>query len=76
MIVITREKVDITKETYENKDIEMIVYDNYTLWLKEQHIEDKLGHKTVPVITNKYHPVHKKHRYEIVEQQRFLCNDL
>ena len=54
----------------------MIVYDNYTLWLNEQHIKDKLGHKTLPVITNKYHPVHKKHRYEIVEQQRFLCNGL
>ena len=71
MIGITREKVDITKETYENKDIEMIVY-NYTLWLNEQHIEDKLGHKTLPVITNKYHPIHKKNRSEIVEQPKIF----
>ena len=38
-----------------------------TLWLNEKHIEEKLGHKNLPVITNKYDQVYKKHRYELVD---------
>ena len=53
-----------------------------TLWLNEKHIEEKLGHKNLPVITNKYDPVYKKHRYELVDKpkkqpnRRFLRSDL
>ena len=54
--------VDSDKETYENNDIEVIVDGIGTLWLNEKHIEEKLGHKNLPVITNKYDPVYKKHR--------------
>ena len=42
----------------------------------------KLGHKNLPVITNKYDPVYKKHRYELVDKpkkqpkRRYLRNDL
>ena len=54
--------VDISKETCENNDIEVIVDGIGTLWLNEKHIEEKLGHKNLPVITNKYDPVYKKHR--------------
>ena len=43
--------VDISKETYENNDIEIIVDDNGT-WLNEKHIVEKLRHKNLPVITN------------------------
>ena len=43
--------VDISKETYENNDIEIIVDDNGT-WLSEKHIVEKLRHKNLPVITN------------------------
>ena len=51
------------------------------LWLNEKHIEEKLGHKNLSFITNKYDQVYKKHRYELVENQknnqaRFLCSDL
>ena len=46
--------VDISKKTYENNDIEVIVDGIGTLWLNEKHIEEKLGHKNLPVITNKY----------------------
>ena len=49
--------VDIGKETYENNDIEVIVDGIGTLWLNEKHIEEKLGHKNLPVIANKYNPV-------------------
>ena len=74
--------VDISKKTYENNDTEVIVDGIGTLWLNEKHIEEKLGHKNLPVITNKYDPVYKKHRYELVDKpkkqpnRRFLRNDL
>ena len=49
--------VDIAKETYENNDIEVIVDGIATLGLNEKHMEEKLGYKNLPVITNKYNPV-------------------
>ena len=45
---------NIDKETYKNNDIEAIVDDIGTPWLNEKNTEEKLGHKTLPVITNKY----------------------
>ena len=36
----------ITKETWENNGIEVIVDSVNTLWLNEKNIEEKLGHKT------------------------------
>ena len=62
--------VDIGKETYENNDIEVIVDGIGTLWLNEKHIEETLGHKNLPVITNKYDPVYKKHRYELADKPK------
>ena len=52
--------VDIGKETYKNNDTEAIVDGIVTLRLNDKHIEEKLGHKNLPVITNKYDQVHKK----------------
>ena len=49
--------VDISKKTLENNDIEVIVDGIAMLWLNEKHIEEKLGHKSLPVIANKYDPV-------------------
>ena len=63
--------VNFTKEAFEN-----------TLWLNEKHIEEKLGHKNLPAITNKYNKIYKKHRYELVDEpikqpnRRFLRIDL
>ena len=54
--------VDISKKTYENIDIEVIVDSIGAFWLNEKHVQKTLGHKNVPVITNKYDPVYKKHR--------------
>ena len=55
--------VDVGKETFENNKIEVILDGIGTLWLNE-NIEQKLGHKHLPIITNKYEPIYKKHRYE------------
>ena len=72
----------ITKETWENNGIEVIVDSVNTLWLNEKHIEEKLGHKNLPAITNKYDKIYKKHRYELVDEpikqpnRRFLRIDL
>ena len=60
----------------------MVVDGIGTLWLYEKHIEETLGHTNLPVITNKYDPVYKKRRYELVDQpkkqqnRRFLHSDL
>ena len=58
--------VDISKKTCENNNIEVIVDGIGTLWLNEKHIEEKLGHKNLPVIANKYGEVYRKHRCELV----------
>ena len=48
--------VNINKDTYENNNINVnaLVDDKGTLWLNEKNIEEKLGHKNLPAITNKY----------------------
>ena len=60
----------ITKEIYENNNIEIIVDDYDTLWLHEKHTEEKLGHKDLTVITNKYDSIYRKHRYELVDEPK------
>ena len=60
--------IDITKETLENNDIEVII-DRANIWLNEKHIEEQLGHKDLPAISNKYDKIYKKHRYEPIKQQ-------
>ena len=74
--------IDITKETLENNDKEVIIDGVNTLWLNEKHIEEQLGHKNLPAITNKYDKIYKKYRYELVDDpikqpnKRFLRIDL
>ena len=73
---------NITKETLENNGIEVIVDSVNALWLNEKNIEEKLGHKNLPVITNKYDKIYKKRRYELVNKpikqsnRRFLLINL
>ena len=55
--------IDITEETLENNDIEVIIDGVNTLWLNEKHKEEQLGHKNLPAITDKYQKIYKKHRY-------------
>ena len=45
--------VNITKETLENNDIEVIVDSVNVLWLNERHIEETLGYKDLSAVTNK-----------------------
>ena len=54
--------INITKETLENNGIEVIVDSVNALWLNERHIEEQLGHKNLPAVTNKYDKVYKKRR--------------
>ena len=74
--------VNINKETYENNNIEGIIDSIGTLWLKEKHIEQKLGHKNLPAISNKYEQMYKRHRHELVNEPKkqpnriFLRSDL
>ena len=60
--------IDITKETLENNDIEVIIHGVKTLWLNGKHIEEQLGHQNLAAITNKYDKIYKKHRYELVDK--------
>ena len=39
--------IDVTKKTFENKGIEVIVDSVNTLWLNEENIEKKLGLKNL-----------------------------
>ena len=72
---------NITKETLENNDIEVIVDSVNALWLNEKNIEEKLSHKNLSAITNKYDKIYKKHRCELVNKpikqsdSRFLYID-
>ena len=59
---------NITKETLENNCIEVIVDSVNALWLNEKNIEEKLGHRNLPVITNKFDKIYKKSRYELVDK--------
>ena len=56
---------NITKEALKNNDIEVIVD---ALWLNEKNIEEKLGHKILPVISNKYGKIYKKRKCDLVNK--------
>ena len=58
----------ITKETWENNGIEVIVDIVNALWLNEKNIEEKLGHKNLPAISNKHNKIYKTCRYELVNK--------
>ena len=62
--------VDISKKTNENNETEVIVGGIHALWLYEKHMEEKLGNKNLPVISNKYDPVYKKRRYKLVYKSK------
>ena len=52
--------VNINKDTSKNNDIETIEDSIGKLWLNEKNIEEKLGQKNLPAITNKYDQEYKK----------------
>ena len=71
----------ITKEIYENNGIEVIADKLGKLWLNERHVEEQLGLKNLPALTNKYDKEYKKQRSELNESttqshRRFIHVDL
>ena len=60
--------VSIINETLKNNDIEVIVDGVNILWLNERHIQEQLGHKHVPAVTNKCYKIYKKHKYGLVHE--------
>ena len=52
--------VNITKEKYESKGIEIITDEFDKLLLNERHVQEQLGHKNLPALTNKYDEKYKK----------------
>ena len=74
--------VKITKQIWDENDVELIVDKNGGSWLNEKHIETKTGHSNLPGVTNKYDPMHKKCRFELLYKPKykpcriFMRNDL
>ena len=74
--------VNITKETNENNGIEMIIDEFGEIWLNERHVQQQLGLKHLPALTNKYDEKYKNCRYELIDDpikqscRRFIHNDL
>ena len=62
--------VNITKETYENNGIQVITDKNGKLWLNERHVQQKLGLKNLPALTNQYPKEYKKQRSELNESTK------
>ena len=50
---------NITKETLEKNNIKVIVDSVNAFWLnkKKKKIEEKLGHRNLPAVTNKYEKI-------------------
>ena len=74
--------VNITKEIYENNNIEVIIDEFDKLWLNEKHVGQQLGHKYLRVVTTKYNKEYRKCRNELINEstkqshRRFIHNDL
>ena len=46
--------VNITKERYEANCTEVITDKFGELWINERHLQQQLGYKNLPALTNKY----------------------
>ena len=53
---------NITRETYEANGIEVITDEFGKLWLNERHVQEQLGLKNLPALTNKYDEKYKKYK--------------
>ena len=74
--------VNITKETCENNNIEVIIDEFDKLQLNEKHVEQQLRHKNLRVVTTKYNKEYRKCRNELIDEptrqshRRFIHIDL
>ena len=79
-------KMTITsKIEWKNSGVEVIddsEVNSIYFWINERHIETKIGHSTLPVVTKKLYPEYKKRKSELVDNSRhqqfrsFICNNL
>ena len=53
---------NITRETYEANGTEVITDKLGKLWLNERLVQEQLGHKNLPALTNQYPEEYKKQR--------------
>ena len=60
--------VNITKETYENNNIEIIIDEFDKFLLNEKHVEQQLEHKNLRTVTSKYSEEYRKCRYELIDK--------
>ena len=65
--------VNITSEAYEANGIEVIRDKLGESWLNERHVQEQLGLKNLPALTNKYDEEYKKCRYELNESKKKSC---
>ena len=73
--------INITKENYEANGIEVITDKFDELWLNERHVQQQLGHKKLPSLTNRYDKQYRKCRSELNKSKKnscgkFIHNDL
>ena len=61
MCVCVYKMVNIIKGTYEATGIEVITDKLDDLWINERHVQQQLGHKNFPSLTNKYDEKYKKY---------------
>ena len=57
----------LLKKTLENNGIEVIIDSVNALWRNETNI-DKIGHRNLPAITNKFDKIYKKSRYALLNK--------
>ena len=62
--------VKVIKERYEANGIELITDEFSKLWLNERHVQEQLGLKNLPALTNKHDEKHKKRRSELNESTK------
>ena len=65
----------ITKETYKNNNIEVIVDDNGTFWPSENHMKEKFDHKHLRAITLKCLSEYRKQRQELVNCNHYQLSE-
>ena len=50
----------LPKKCLKNNGIEVIIDSVNALWLNKRHIEEQLGHKNFPAVTNKCDKIYEK----------------
>ena len=65
--VYINKMANITRKTHEANGIEVITDKLGELWLNERHVQEQLGLKNLPALTNQYPKEFKKQRSELNE---------